>query len=139
MSKRENYRVLESLIKSSKKLRDDLTDIFKQYDLGIVEFGLLEALYTLGSQPIQILAKRILVTSGSMTYTVNLLLDKGYIERKNYDLDRRIFYLSLTEKGERLIEKVIKVHDDYLENFLKKLDLDERKVVAKLLTKLYRE
>lgn len=139
MSKRENYRLLESLIKSSKKLRDDLIDVFKDYDLGIVEFGLLEALYTLGSQPIQILAKRILVTSGSMTYTVNLLLEKGYIEKKNCDEDRRIFYLSLSEKGQSLIKKVIKVHDDYLENFFKKLDLDEIKVVAKLLTKLYRE
>lgn len=69
--------------------------IFKDFDLGITEFGLLEAIHSLGPQPIQILANRILITSGSMTYTVNQLIKKGLIQREIFSDDNRIFFLSL--------------------------------------------
>lgn len=134
---KRNYILLEAIIKSSKNLRDNLTSIFKEFDLGVTEFGLLEAIHTLGPQPIQVLAKRILITSGSMTYTVNQLINKGYIERKVFELDNRIFFLHLTEKGSKDFEKILLKHDEFLTNFFSEFTEEEKKLISRLLRKLF--
>lgn len=134
---KRNYILLEAIIKSSKNLRDNLTSIFKEFDLGVTEFGLLEAIHTLGPQPIQVLAKRILITSGSMTYTVNQLINKGYIERKVFELDNRVFFLHLTEKGSKDFEKILLKHDEFLTNFFSEFTEEEKKLISRLLRKLF--
>lgn len=134
---KKNYILLESIIKSSKNLKEHLTTIFKEYDLGLTEFGLLEAIYTLGPKPIQILARRILITSGSMTYTVNQLISKGYIKREIFEADNRIFYLHLTENGRINFEKVLVKHDEFLNKFFSDFTDEEKILISKLLRKLF--
>lgn len=137
MKKIVNYIVLESLLKSSKILRDGLNSIFKDFSLGITEFGLLEAIHTLGPQPIQILANRILITSGSMTYTVNQLIKKGLISKNVFPEDNRIFILNLTKDGRKIINRALERHDIFLKDFLSQLNKDEKFLLTKLLRKLY--
>lgn len=137
MENKLNYIVLESLLKSSKLLKDELNSIFRNFDLGMTEFGLLEAIHTLGAQPIQVLANRILITSGSMTYTVNQLIKKGLISREVFSGDNRIFYLDLTENGKETINKALEKHDIFLEKFFSNLEKEERMLLTKLLRKLY--
>lgn len=134
---KRNYILLESIIKSSKNLKDHLTTIFREFDLGMTEFGLLEAIHTLGPQPIQILAKRILITSGSMTYTVNQLINKGYIERKVFQLDNRVFFLHLTEKGKEHFEKILLKYDNFLNKFFSEFTEEEKVLISRLLRKLF--
>lgn len=137
MENKLNYIVLESLLKSSKLLKDELNSIFRDFDLGMTEFGLLEAIHTLGAQPIQVLANRILITSGSMTYTVNQLIKKGLISREVFSGDNRVFFLDLTENGKETINKTLEKHDAFLEKFFSNLEKEERMLLTKLLRKLY--
>ena len=58
-----------------------------RYDLTASEFGILEALYHKGPLPLGDLQRKILVTSGGVTYLVNLLAAKGWITLECFPRD----------------------------------------------------
>src|SRR5215212_782622 len=66
------------------------------------EFQLLEALYHKGPLLLGDVQKKILLSSGGVTYTVDRLAEKGLVERKECETDRRARYAALTPKGEAL-------------------------------------
>lgn len=76
MKNRLNYAVLETIYRSQALLHTNLELIFKDFGLTGSEFGIMEAIHSLGSQPIQILAYRSLLSSGGMTYTKKQLIKK---------------------------------------------------------------
>ena len=128
MKNRLSYAVLETIYRSSNLLNVELGKIFKEYNLTGTEFGIMEAIYSLGAQTIQEIAKRALLTSGGMTYT------KKQICKEN----KRISYLHLTDEGKELIVKVLEKHDIYLDKLLSKLTAEEKKQIARLLRKIYK-
>lgn len=84
------------------------------FGLSMSEFGVLEMLYHKGEQPIQKIADKILVTSGTITYVINQLQKRELVYRKNCNKDKRVFYVCLTEKGEELIAEIFPVHKEFL-------------------------
>ena len=84
------------------------------FGLSLSEFGVLEMLYHKGEQPVQKIADKILVTSGTITYVINQLQKRDLVYRKNCKKDKRVFYVCLTEKGENLITEVFPKHKEYL-------------------------
>ena len=72
-----------------------------------------------------------------MIYTKKQLIKKDLIFEEVSGTDRRVSYLSLTEKGKKLIEEVIKKHDILLDILLRKLNSEEKKQLARLLKKIY--
>ncbi len=133
----ENFRLLESLMRSSECLKRRIALLAEAHCLGLTEFGVLEALSALGPQPIQCIAERILVTSGSMTYIVDKLVGRGLILRAPCERDRRICYLNLTEDGERLLAELMPEHDGVIEDFFGGLEDVEKRVLIGLLRRLY--
>src|SRR5690606_33423281 len=53
-----------------------------RHGLTLIEFAVMEALFHRGDMPLGEVQKRILVTSGGMTYIVDRLVEQGYVERK---------------------------------------------------------
>lgn len=92
------------------------------FGLSISEFGVLEMLYHKGEQPIQKIAEKILVTSGTITYVINQLQKRELVYRRNCTKDKRIFYVCLTEKGEKLIAEVFPLHKEYLNHLFHGLE-----------------
>ena len=132
----EDCRLLESLMRSSERLKRRIALLVEAYRLGLTEFGVLEALGALGPQPIQQVAERILVTSGSMTYIVDKLVGRGLVLREPCDRDRRIYYLNLTEDGKQLLAELIPEHDRAVEEFFGVLEEGEKRVLIGLLRRL---
>jgi len=81
-----------------------------RFRLGTTEFGVLEALYHVGELPVCEVQQRILVESGSTTYVVDKLCERGLVRRRPSGKDRRITLLSLTPAGRRLIVKIFPLH-----------------------------
>jgi MarR family 2-MHQ and catechol resistance regulon transcriptional repressor len=94
----------------------------QEYGLNISEFGVLEMLLHKGEQPVQKIAEKILVTSGTITYVLDKLQKKELICRKKCDKDKRIFYISLTQKGEELITGAFAKHKKFLDDLFCSLD-----------------
>lgn len=107
-----------------------------RHGLTVVEFAVMEALYHRGDMPLGELQKRILVTSGGMTYLVDRLTEQGYVERKPCETDRRVRYASLTPKGRQLMAAIFPAHAEALERAMAGLTLDQKRKAVALLREL---
>ena len=67
--------------------------------LSITEFSVLEVLYQKGKQTIQQIGNSILISSGSMTYVIDKLEQKGLLNRNACPDDRRVIHVTLTDDG----------------------------------------
>lgn len=70
-----------------------------------------------------------------MIYTKKQLIKKDLIFEEVSGTDRRVPYLSLTEKGKKLIEEVIKKYDILLDILLRKLNSEEKKTTSQIIEK----
>lgn len=103
------------------------------YNLTVSQFGVLEALYHLGSLSQRDIGKKILKTSGNITMVVDNLERRQLVVRKKSDKDRRIIMVKLTDEGYRLIHKIFPVHAGIAENIFSVLSNDELEKLGRLL------
>jgi len=106
--------------------------------LTLAEFGIMEALFHRGPMLLGEVQRRILVSSGGITYLVDRLVGKGLVERRECPEDRRARYAALTSKGEALIREIFPEHARYLEHALAGLDAGEKREAVRLLRTLGR-
>ncbi|MBO8157337.1 MAG: MarR family transcriptional regulator [Bacillaceae bacterium] len=107
-----------------------------RYGLNPTEFAVLELLYHQGDQPLQKIGERILLASGSITYVVDKLEKKGYLERKPCPNDRRVIYGAITEKGTELLNEIFPEHWAKIEQIMSGLTDEEKEQAIDLLKKL---
>jgi MarR family transcriptional regulator, 2-MHQ and catechol-resistance regulon repressor len=106
------------------------------HDLTATEFGILEVLYHKGPLLLGDVQRKILLSSGGVTYTVDRLADKGLVERRECPSDRRARFAALTPKGEALIARVFPDHAGRIERTLSVLSAREQEELTALLRKL---
>jgi len=109
-----------------------------RHGLTIAEFGILEALYHVGPMLLGELQRRILVSSGGVTYLVDRLVDRGLVERQPCPNDRRARYAALTTEGKRLVARIFPGHARAIEHAMSGLTRADRDRVAVLLKSLGR-
>jgi len=64
------------------------------------------------------LAKKIMVSKASLSETIQLLVEKGWIEKKPHEKDARKFILKTTQTG---LEQILKVDSEIVDIVSKKL------------------
>lgn len=111
-------------------------DEIEGHDLTLTEFGILEALYHKGPLLLGDVQKKILLSSGGVTYTVDRLADKGLVERRECQTDRRARYAALTPRGEALIARIFPDHARRIEETLGALTAREQEELTATLRKL---
>lgn len=109
-----------------------------RHGLSMTEFAILEALYHKGPLLLGDLQRRILVSSGGVTYLVDRLTSKGLVERIDCATDRRARYASLTDAGEALIAKVFPEHQRVIERASAALTPPEQEALSAQLRTLGR-
>lgn len=102
------------------------------------EFAIMEALYHRGPLLLGEVQRKILASSGGVTYLVDRLEADGLVERRPCESDRRARYAALTKKGEQLMRKIFPAHAAALEHALSGLSIAEKKQAIDLLRKLGR-
>ncbi|GMB08153.1 MarR family winged helix-turn-helix transcriptional regulator [Thermolongibacillus altinsuensis] len=124
------------LARAHKAVAEHVKNDIQRYGLNPTEFGVLDLLYHKGAQPIQQIGEKILLTSGSMTYVIDKLEEKGYIVRKRCEKDRRITYAVITEKGKALMDDIFPQHTEKITELFQSLSLDEKAEAIELLKKI---
>ena len=132
----ENLKILIGLHKNVKKLDSKTLAIAKNYGLSFSQFMVLEALYSKGKLSISEVRDAILSSVGTISLVVNNLDKMGYIKREADPNDKRICILSLTDSGEKIISKIVPENEKMINDYMKKLDYEERKTLLELLKKL---
>jgi MarR family 2-MHQ and catechol resistance regulon transcriptional repressor len=105
-------------------------------DLSETEFGILEALYHKGPLLLGDVQKKILLSSGGVTYAVDRLAEKGLVERRECASDRRARYAALTTKGSELMDRIFPSHAEAIEHVMGTLSAREQDQAIELLRKL---
>lgn len=100
------------------------------------EFGILEALYHKGPLLLGEVQRKILVTSGGITYLVDRLVEKGLVKREQCPEDRRARYAVLTPAGQALIKRIFPAHAARIEQAMSGLTQAEQREATALLRKL---
>ncbi len=108
----------------------------KRSGLNRTEFGVLELLYHKGSQPLQQIGGKVLMSSGNITYVVDKLEQKGLVRRRACTEDRRLVYADITDAGRQMIEEVFPEHTEVIRQAVDGLDEGEKMAVSALLKKL---
>jgi MarR family 2-MHQ and catechol resistance regulon transcriptional repressor len=109
-----------------------------RHGLTITEFGVMEALYHKGPLLLGEVQRKILVTSGGVTYLIDRLVAKGLVERRRCEKDRRAYYAALTPEGESLIREIFPQHAAAIDRALGGLDEAQKAQAIELLRALGR-
>ncbi|QQK75048.1 MarR family transcriptional regulator [Salicibibacter cibarius] len=131
-----SLKLLVVLMKAEHAIASATQADMKRYGLTPSEFAVLELLYHKGDQPIQQLGKRILLTSGSLTYVVDKLEKKGMLERIRCTEDRRVVYASINEAGKTFMARVFPQHRASVHNIFAQLSDEEKETMIALLKRV---
>jgi MarR family 2-MHQ and catechol resistance regulon transcriptional repressor len=104
--------------------------------LSIGEFAVLELLHHRGQTLLGEIQKRILVSSGGITFLVDKLVEKGLVERRDCPSDRRARYAALTREGARLMRRIFPRHARRITAALQGLSLSQQRDATRLLKQL---
>lgn len=82
------------------------------------------------------IAKELSVTVGTLTIAMNSLVKKGYVKRERGEEDRRVVYISLSDKGKKAFIHHARFHKEMITSIMDEFDDDEKKILLRGLTKL---
>nr|WP_267471851.1 MarR family transcriptional regulator [Turicibacter sanguinis] len=102
----------------------------------MTEIHVIEAIRKCEPSTMGTVSKRLMITMGTLTTSVNRLVEKGYVTRKRDVNDRRVVLLDLTEKGQSVFEIHEAFHEDLVNAALK--DLEFREDLVQSLESIYR-
>lgn len=127
------------LTRASRAVMDHAIQDIRRYSLNQTEFAVLELLYHKGPHPLQQIGDKILLASGSMTYVVDNLEKKGYLERKTGSSDRRITFANISDQGRALLDDIFPQHATVMKQAMQGLNPEEKAIAITLLRKLGKE
>jgi len=104
--------------------------------LSIGEFAVLELLYHRGPSLLGEIQRRVLVSSGGITFLVDKLVEKGMVERRDCPDDRRARYAALTREGTRLMKRIFPRHAARIATAMSGLTASEQREATRLLKQL---
>lgn len=110
--------------------------VIKASDLAVAEAHAIEALGQYGSMNMKSLSEKLGVTTGTTTVTVDRLEKKEYALREAVKEDRRMYLISLTEKGHKAYREHHDYHHSLTEQILSVLSEEEGTQFLAMLKKI---
>lgn len=132
----QSLKLFIVLSRAYRALNEEVNKVIQQKGLNPTEFAVLELLYHKGDQPLQQIGGKILLASGSITYVVDKLEQKGFLKRIGCPKDRRVTYAQITDKGRALIEEIFPEHSQRIDSLMEVLQPEEKQMAIDLLKKL---
>ena len=127
------FVVLSRALEAIEKLT---AENIKNYGMNLTEFAVLELLYNKGDQPIQKIGQKILIASSSITYVVDKLEKKKYVERVACLTDRRVTYAAITEVGRTFMDELFPKHQELMKDIMSTLGIEEKEIMIEQIKKL---
>ena len=124
------------LSRASEALHAHTKSDIESHGLTQTEFAILEALYHKGPMLLGEVQKKILVSSGGITFLIDKLVQRGLVQRRLCESDRRARYAELTDAGRDLIARIFPGHADVIRQTVAGLTPAEQQTLIELLKKL---
>lgn len=126
------------LNRASRAITDRIRGSIERHELSLSEFAVLEVLYSKGRLLVGEVGSRVLLTSGSTTYVIDKLEERGLVVRRPCADDRRALHVELTKKGRQLIDQIFPGHAEEVRQAMGGLTPEEKLITTALLKRLGR-
>ena len=133
---------INTLDLSLKKLQAEVGDASGVSKLTIHQFQYIDAIYELGEPAITEIADRLHITKASVTTGVQKLINMGYVLKTQSSQDKRVFHVSLTDAGEKLIKakyQALKEYGEFIEAALSKEEASQFEATLDKLVKVFKK
>ncbi len=106
------------------------------HDITSNDMHVIEAIGIREPKNMSSIARMLSVTVGTLTIAMNSLVKKGYVFRERGKEDRRVVYISLTERGKAAYEHHARFHRTMIDSVSKELTPEQLELLVETLTKL---
>lgn len=108
-----------------------ITEEYK--DISNNDMHIIEAIGLGVDSTMSVVAKKLGITAGSLTTSINSLVNKKYVLRDRSESDRRVVYIRLTAKGRKAFRHHEEFHTQMTEAVIDKLQENEIPILLKTL------
>jgi DNA-binding MarR family transcriptional regulator len=108
----------------------------KGIKLSMSEVHVLEAIETQSEPTMSNIARKLGITIGSLTTAINTLYQKGYVDRKRDQEDRRKVYISNLDKAKKVLVEHDKFHEEMIDSVFEDLEIEKDELLIESLEKL---
>lgn len=122
---KNSLRALTIILRASSSITKMVKQDMDSYGVNPTEFMVLELLYSRGAQAIQVIGKKVLLASSSITYVIDQLEKKDFVQRKQNPKDRRVSLVSLTASGKELMDEIFPQHSKVIQSLFDDLRTEE--------------
>jgi len=129
-------KLTDALIRFSSSFTSWESSVIRSGDLTVSEVHAMEILGQYGEINMKNLAQKLGVTTGTTTVTVDRLERKEYAKRHMTSEDRRVYLISLTEKGVEAFKEHHKFHLELSSQILSTLTEEEAHKFLSILQKI---
>jgi len=139
MSQSLNMTVNEVLVRLFNEIMTIEEKAIITDDFGDITNNDMHVIEAIGNaQPVMVsaVAKTLSVTQATINISMNGLEKKGYINRERSTKDKRVVYVTLTEKGKKAYNHHRDFHKKMIHAIVDSMDEAEKEVLLKCLTNL---
>ena len=131
-----NGKLIIALGRNYRYAHRDSAVLFRENGITIPQFTVLELLYNRGEQTIQQIIDKVLSSSGNITVVVRNLEQMKLVNRRKNPDDQRSYLISITKRGETMMDKVFAGHMANLAKAFSALSEEDKLTVVRILKKL---
>ena len=128
--------VLVNLFRDINDIEEKAITSYENKDLTSNDMHVIHAIGVGTKKNMSSIAKELSVTVGTLTISMNSLVKKGYVKRERGEEDRRVVYISLSDKGKKAFVHHARFHKEMITSIMDEFDDDEKKILIRGLTKL---
>ncbi len=121
----ERKQSLVQLIREIGDIEQRAISKYEFKDITVNDIHVISAIGLEKPKNMTTIAKELSVTVGTLTIAMNSLVKKEYVKRERGKLDRRVVYISLSEKGKQIYSYLESFYDSMLEEILRELNSAE--------------
>jgi len=132
----ETAKLSHQLVELYERLSSWEQAVVKGSGLSTAQMHTIEIVGHSGALRMKELAKKMGVTTGTLTVMVDRLEQQGILRRQAHETDRRSYLIVLTDKGEKLFAEHHQYHLGLTKEFTALLSPDERKQFSTILEKI---
>ena len=120
-----------------REARRQFTQVLSAWELHPSHYGILLLLEAIGQASQQHLAQSLTIDRANMVALLDVLQQRGFIERQADPLDRRRHVVKLTAVGRVSLQQIRHAREEVDEVFFAGLDHNEQETLHQLLVKLF--
>jgi len=141
MSKNITKDTVISILTSGYKINDELSALFKIYEISLPQFNVLRILRGQKGTAANLstIQERMIHKMSNTTRLIDKLISKGYVNRFICEKNRRKIEIFITEKGLTLLKSIDHVIDEKEKDLLSNITLKEKEELTRILLKIKTE